>query len=183
MAVLSPARLPLVERDQAPLKVRGVYPEARDASNVTKCLAGSPDTLAVLAPLLGQLMNPTTLDLRTKEVVVLRVSAANRCAYCVPTHEVVARNAGLDPATVAALADPGPLPGDLTPEIAVLARYCDQLASDPNRVADDLLESLREHYADHEIVELTVLAGLITTLNYVASVAALPLDPWTVAAR
>lgn len=183
MAVLSASRLPLVERDQAPLKVRGVYPPNRDASNVTKCLAGSPDTLALLAPLLGQLMNPTTLDLQTKEVVVLRVSAANRCAYCVPTHEVVARGAGLDAATIAALAEPGALDEGLGSRIRVLAEYCDQLVDDPNRVGDDLLTAMREHFAEHEIVELTVLAGLITTLNYVASVAALPLDPWTVAAR
>ena len=43
------------------------------------------------------------------------------------------------------------------------------------------MSRLREHFGDHEIVELTVLAGAITLLNYVASAFDVPLDPWTVA--
>jgi AhpD family alkylhydroperoxidase len=173
----------MVERDQAALPVRGIYPADRDASSITKALAGSPDTLAALAPFLSQVMNATTLDLATKEVVVLRVSAANRCAYCVPTHEVAARRAGLGEDAVAALAAPGPPDERLEPRHRVLARYCDQVVADAGAVSDGLLAEMREHFEDHELVELTVLAGAITTLNYVASVARLPLDPWTLEAR
>jgi len=177
------ARLPLVDREQAPLTVRDLYPSDRDASNITKTLAGSPDTLGALAPFLAQVMNPTTLDLATKEVVVLRVSAVNRCAYCVPTHELAARRAGLSPRAVAALASPQPPAAALEGAHRVLARYCDQLVADAGSVDDALLAELRGHFEDHEIVELTVLAGAITMLNYVAGVAAPPLDPWTVAER
>jgi uncharacterized peroxidase-related enzyme len=177
-----PARLPLVQRDQAPLTIRSLYAD-RDPSNITKALAGSPDTLAAMAPFLSRVMNATTLDLVTKEVVVLRVSAANRCAYCVPTHEVAARRAGLSPAAVAALASPDPPDERLPPRARTLARYCDQLVADAGAVGDALLADMREHFEDHEIVELTVLAGTVTTLNYVASVAGLPLDPGTLAAR
>ena len=96
MAVLSgsdgsvEARLPVVGPDQAALTVRAMYADG-DPSNITKVLAGSPDTLAAMAPFLAQVMNPTTLDLAIKEVVVLRVSVLNRCAYCVPTHQAAAR--------------------------------------------------------------------------------------------
>jgi len=173
-----PSRLPLVGRDQAPLTIRSLY-AAGEPSNITKALAGSPDTLAAMAPFLSRVMNPTTLDLATKEVVVLRVSAANRCAYCVPTHEVAARRAGLSPAAVAALSSPGPPDERLAPRERTLARYCDQVVADAGAVGDALLAEMREHFEDHEIVELTVLAGAITTLNYLASVAGLPLDPGT----
>jgi AhpD family alkylhydroperoxidase len=177
------SRLPLVERDQAPLTVRRLYPADGDASNITKALAAAPDTLAVLAPLLGQVMNASTVDLPTKEVVVLRVSAVNRCAYCVPTHALVARDSGLSPGAVAALAS-GDVPDErLDPPHRTLARYCDQVVADASKVDDALLAEMREHFADHEIVELTVLAGAITTLNYVASVAGLPLDPRAAAAQ
>lgn len=180
MAVLDPGpRLPIVAREQAALTVRAIYPAERDASNVTKALAGSPDTLAAMAPFLAQVMNATTLDLATKEVVVLRVSAVNGCDYCVPTHEVAARKAGLSREAVAALASPEPPDGQLEAHHAALARYCDAVVADATAVDDALLAQMREHFEDHEIVELTVLAGAITTLNYVASVARLPLDPWT----
>jgi AhpD family alkylhydroperoxidase len=171
------SRLPLISRDQAPLTVRRFYPAEGDASNITKTLAGAPDTLAVLAPLLSQVMNASTVDYATKEVVVLRVSAVNRCAYCVPTHALVARDAGLSAEAVVALAS-GDAPDDrLEPAHQALVRYCDQVVADASRVDDALLAEMREHFADHEIVELTVLTGAITTLNYVASVAGLPLDP------
>ncbi len=178
-----PARLPLVERDQAGMLVRSLYPSDGDASNITKALAGSPDTLAALAPLLAQVMNATTVDLPTKEVVVLRVSVANRCDYCVPTHEVVARNAGLAPDVVAALASGEPPDDRLPARVRVLTEFCDQIVADAGGVGDDLLAAMREHFEDHEIVELTVLAGAITTLNYVAGLAGLPLDARTLSAR
>ncbi len=175
------ARLPIVGRDQAPLPLRSFYADG-DPSNITKVLAGSPDTLSALAPFLSQVMNPTTIDLATKEVVVLRVSAVNRCDYCIPTHQVVARRAGLSVEAVAALSSPGLTEAGLTPREHVLATYCDQVVADAGAVPDDLLTAMREHFADHEIVELTVLAGAITTLNYVASVAGIPLDPGTLTA-
>lgn len=165
------------------MRVRGLYPADGDASNITKALASSPDTLAAMAPFLAQVMNATTLDLATKEVVVLRVSVANRCAYCVPTHEVVARDAGLDDAVVVALSSGEPADARLPPRERILARFCDQIVADAAGVDDDLLAGMRDHFEDHEIVELTVLAGAITTLNYVASLAGLPLDPRTLTLR
>lgn len=176
-------RLQMVDRDQAALTIKQLYPDDGDASNIVKALAGAPDTLAVLAPLLGQVMNPSTVDLATKEVVVLRVSALNRCAYCVPTHEVVAARAGHADDAVDLLASLDAPDGRLQPAHQVLVEYCDQVVRDANAVDDDLMSRMREHFAEHEIVELTCLAGAITLLNYVASVGRLPLDQATLATR
>jgi uncharacterized peroxidase-related enzyme len=179
----APARLPLVEREEAGLLARALYPREGDASNITKVLANSPDTLAVLAPFLAQVMNATTIDLATKEIVVLRVSALNRCAYCVPTHAAAARRAGLGAEQVAALSDPAPLGGrgPFDEREAALVELCDRLVRDASSVDEALITRLRGGFADHEIVELTVLAGAITLLNYVASAFEVPLDPRTLA--
>lgn len=176
-------RLPLVERDQASLPVRALYPTDHEPSGITKALAIAPDTLAVLAPLLGQVMNASTVDLATKEVVVLRVSALNACEYCVPTHEVVARFAGLPAAAVRALSALVPAADvPLGPREQTLVAFCDRLVIDANAVDDDLLAQMRVHFADHEVIELMVLAGAITTLNYVATTVRVPLDATTRAA-
>jgi AhpD family alkylhydroperoxidase len=179
-----PALLPLLEREQAGLLLKGLYAGEGGPSNITKVLANAPDTLAVLAPLLAQVMNASTIDLATKEVVVLRVSALNACAYCVPTHAVAARRAGLTDPVVAALADSAPVApdGPLETRHAVVAELCDRLVRDAASVDEDLLARLRRSFADHEIVELTVLAGAVTLLNYVASALDVPLDARTVAA-
>ena len=176
-------RLPLIDRDQAALTIKRLYPNEGDASNITKALAGSPDTLAAMAPFLAQVMNASTIDYATKEVVVLRVSAVNRCDYCVPTHAVVATKAGFSAEAVALLASDEAPDERLEPRHRVLAEYCDRVVGDANDVDDDLLERMREHFEDHELVELTVLAGASTTLNYVAPIAELPLDSATLATR
>ncbi len=171
------ARVPLVGRDQAGLLIRGLYPPDADASNITKALANSPDTLAKLAPLLGQVMNATTIDANTKELVVLRVSARNRCSYCIPTHEAVAARMGIDAGVIGPVASGGPVNGALDERSAAVVELCDRLVADPSSVDDALMERLHVHFEDHEIVELTVLAGAITLLNYVASAFSVPLDP------
>ena len=175
-------RMPLVERDQAGLLIRGVYGDDGTASNITKTLANSPDTLAKLAPLLGQVMNPTTIDGEIKELVVLRVSAMNRCSYCVPTHEVVARRMGIEEARVACLASAEPSSDVFDERSRSVVDFCDQLVADAGGVSDELMARLRAHFEEHEIVELTVLAGAITLLNYVASAFDVPLDAKTLAA-
>jgi alkylhydroperoxidase family enzyme len=95
---------------------------------------------------------------------------------------VAARRAGLPEAAVAALAGPGPAEGGLTEAQRALARFCDQVVARSGAVDDGVLAEMRAHFEEHEIVELTVLAGLITMLNYVAALARLPLDPRTAAA-
>ena len=124
-----------------------------------------------------------TVDLATKELVVLRVSALNACAYCVPTHALAARRAGLSDDAVAALIDQPPL-ADGAPfgeRERALVEYCDRLVADAATIDDALMARLRASFADHEVVELTVLAGAITLLNYVASAFDVPFDPRTVA--
>lgn len=181
---MTQTRVPLVERDQAGLLVRHLYPEGREPSNLTKTLANAPDTFAVLAPFLGQVMNASTIDEATKEVVVLRVSALNACGYCIPTHRVVAREAGLDQSEVEALSDAGAAmpPGTSAEAHGVVAELCDRLVRDANAVDEVLIGRLRVHFGDHEIVELVTLAGAITMLNYIASAFAIPVDPRTLAA-
>jgi len=176
------SRISLVERDQAPLTVRHLYPADGQASSLTRTLANAPDTFAVLAPFLAQVMNASTIDERTKEVVVLRVSALNRCGYCTPTHVVAARRAGVPEEHIGPLAEASPPDGAFEPRERVVVELCDRLVADPGSVDEPLLAALGQHFAEHEIVELTVLAGAITMLNYVAGAFALPLDPRTVAA-
>ncbi|MCU0309274.1 MAG: carboxymuconolactone decarboxylase family protein [Thermoleophilia bacterium] len=174
--------LPLVDRDQAPLAVRGLYPDDGDASNITKVMANAPDALAALAPFLGRVMGASTLDLATKEIVVLRVSALNRCAYCIPTHVRVARETGVPEAQVAVLATDAPPGEGFGAREALVVELCDRLVRDAASVDRALLDRLRVHLAEHEIMEVTLLAGAITLLNYVASAFDVPLDPVTIAA-
>jgi 4-carboxymuconolactone decarboxylase len=100
----------------------------------------------------------TSLNDRTRELVIMRVSALTGCDYVWSVHEEkYAAAAGLTPQEVSALRDWRKSGVYGNKECALLA-YVDAVTRDvavPNAVFDDL----RKHYSEQEILELTVLIG------------------------
>jgi uncharacterized peroxidase-related enzyme len=155
-------RVELVPAEQAPLLARPYYREDGSASELTRALAQVPEVLEVTLPFIGRLYGETSLDLRTKELVIFRVSAVNRCRYCIRVHGAAAREAGLSEAEVADLA--GDAAGFSGREAALVA-WCDALCAAPDTVDDEIASALREQFAEPEVVELTLVAGATIMLN------------------
>jgi AhpD family alkylhydroperoxidase len=155
-------RVDLISVDQAPLLARPFYREDGSASPITRALAQVPELLDVTMPFIGVLFEAGSVDLRTKELVILRVSVVNRCRYCVATHTVAAWDAGLRQAETSALR--GSAEG-LGERDAALVAWCDAISRPGEPVGDDVAAELRGHFGDHEIVELTLLAGATLMLN------------------
>jgi AhpD family alkylhydroperoxidase len=119
-------------------------------------------------------IDPTALDLLTKEIVVLRVSARNGCRYCVDTHTVAAWDAGLSQAETRRCAvRPRASSGAEQALIAFGDVLCDAPA--PHDVAD----GLRSHFAEHEIDGLSLLAEATAMLNRFCTMLELPTTPAT----
>lgn len=142
-----------------------------------RALAQVPELAELGLPFIGRLFGPTSLDLRTKEIVVLRVSARNECRYCIQTHTVAAWDAGLTAAEAAGLAAEGPAPASMSERERALIDYCDAICEQgpPGRA----LERLRDHFPEHELVELTMLAAATVMLNRFCTALELPTSPQT----
>lgn len=166
------SRVQLVEAAQAPLLARSYYAEDGTASPITRALAQVPELLEVAMPFIARVFGPTSLDERTKEIVVLRVSARNGCRYCIDTHTVAAWDAGLTVAETAALR--GEAIGDQPPRDRVLVEWCDAFAAAPALVPESVSSGLREHFSEHEVVELALLAGATAMLNRFCTALELP---------
>ena len=54
----------------------------------------------------------------------------------------------------------------LSPAFRVALAYTAAVRTDSNRISDAQFESLREHFSDAQIVELTFLVGYINMLNW-----------------
>ena len=94
-------------------------------NNFWKALAHHPPTLRRTWESIKQIMAPGALDPLTKEMIYLAVSAANHCEYCVHSHTVGARKAGMTDA----------MHGEL---LAVVAMACETNAlADAYRVPVD----------------------------------------------
>ncbi|MFL5821497.1 MAG: carboxymuconolactone decarboxylase family protein [Solirubrobacteraceae bacterium] len=171
------SRVELLEAGAAPLSAAAYYPAEGGASPLVRALAQVPELLEVTVPFVGRLFGPTSIDQRTKELVILRVSARNACRYCVETHTVAAWDAGLSIDETRALCGDG---AGLDGRERTLVRWCDAIAGS-GPVPDALVEELRGQASEHEMVELTLLAAATVMLNRLCTALELPTSPGTLA--
>jgi AhpD family alkylhydroperoxidase len=91
----------LIEYDDASPEVRAVYDDIRRTretdyiNNFWKALAHDPVTLRRTWESVKEIMAPGALDPLTKEMLYLAVSVSNQCGYCIASHTVAARRAGM----------------------------------------------------------------------------------------
>jgi AhpD family alkylhydroperoxidase len=172
------SRVELIEASQAPLLARPYYGEDGAASPLTRALAQVPELLEVTLAFVARVYGETSIDLRTKELAILRVSARSGCRYCIDTHTVAAWDAGMSAEDTAGICD---TPSGLSERASALVAWCDALCAAPEPVPDAVSERMRRHFPEHEIVELTLVAGATLMLNRFCTALELPTSPATLA--
>jgi AhpD family alkylhydroperoxidase len=116
------------------------------------------------------IFGPTSLDPRLKEIVILRVSSANGCRYCVETHSRVARRLGFDTGEVSALRGEAPCPDRWSPGERALYAFSEALSNRP----EEAVQLLGPHFGEPQIVELVTLGSATVLLNRFATALELP---------
>ncbi|MGH3849140.1 MAG: carboxymuconolactone decarboxylase family protein, partial [Pseudonocardiaceae bacterium] len=94
--------LRLIGATEAPLLARRYY-SGGDPGPLVAALAHVPEVLEVAMPFLGTILGPSSIPMRTKEIVILRTSALAGCSYCVAAHTAVALDTGLGREEIVAL--------------------------------------------------------------------------------
>src|SRR6266436_6670187 len=64
--------------------------------NIWRALATNPEHLELCWTRLKAIMRPGKIDLLTKEIIALAVSATNSCRYCINSHTAAVQKLGLD---------------------------------------------------------------------------------------
>jgi AhpD family alkylhydroperoxidase len=91
----------LIEYADASKEVRAVYDDIMATrktdwiNNFWKALANHPPALRRTWESVKEVMAPGALDVLTKEMVYLAISATNGCNYCIASHTAGARKAGM----------------------------------------------------------------------------------------
>ncbi|MGH9188860.1 MAG: carboxymuconolactone decarboxylase family protein [Acidimicrobiales bacterium] len=168
--------VPLIAAEQAPLLARRFFADG-DPGPIVAALAQVPELLEVTAPFLGTVLGPSCIATRTKEIIILRTSARASCRYCVDAHTVVALDAGLSVTEVRALR--GELDAAkvfVDPADRAAVGWCDALVA-TGPVSPEAKSQLRGRFADHEVVELTLLATTTLLLNRFCTSLDLPTSP------
>ncbi len=158
------SRLRLLARDESPMLARVWYRADGSASPLTRSLANAPDLMETLMPFLGQVFAESSLDLATKELVVVRVSQLNGCRYCLAAHRPAAVDAGVPAGHVAAVCGEAALE-TLPPRERTIMKWVDRFTLEPAGVTDELTARVLDHVRDYQLVELALLAGTTQLLN------------------
>lgn len=170
------ARVRLIPPEQAPLLALPYYADG-DPGAIVAALAHVPEFLEATMPFIGTVLGPSSLDARTKELVILRTSAVADCSYCVGTHTVVAMDMGLGPQEIRALRGEAPIDEAFPDqsERALLA-WTDAVAGMPGLDLGSLRAELGASFDDADVVELTLLAATTLMLNRLCTSLELPLS-------
>src|SRR5881398_2682622 len=92
----------LVDENSTDPIVARVFADIKETKNIDfvpaiwRALATHPQHLSLCWTRLKEIMQPGKVDLLTKEIVALAVSATNGCDYCINSHTAAVQKLGLD---------------------------------------------------------------------------------------
>jgi len=107
-----------------------------------------------------------SLDARLRELVNLRVSQINGCAFCLDMHAHALARMGVDARTLATVAGWREARRFFSSRECAALAWAESVNAVPQRTPSDAeFGELREHFKDSEIAELTFSIGAIRAWN------------------
>jgi len=157
-----------------------VTPPGMEPLNLFRTMARNPRVLQRMFA--GSLLDPGSITLRERELVILRTCARCKSEYEWGIHvRFFSSKAGLSAAQVAATrAAAGTIDTPLMDKDLLLIRLVDAL-HDGADVPDGLWSELGASYTDEQLLELIVLTGYYHTISFLTN--ALRITPETYAPR
>ena len=178
----APGTTPVVEllaAKDAPLLAAPFY-GGGDPGPIVASMAHVPELLELALPFIGTALGASSIDFRTKEIVILRTSALLGCRFCIASHTPVALDAGLTHNQVHALREEASIEESFAGgRDRALIAWTDAVAGN-QAIPDSLTTEVKNVFSDHEIVELTLLVGCTLLLNRYATALRLPVGEATI---
>ena len=125
----------------------------------------------------------STLDKRLKEVVNLRISQINGCAFCVDMHWADLVRQGMDPRHVNAVAGWREAARFFSEAERAALNWAEAVNAVPHRTPSDAdFEAVKRHFDEAGIAELTFAVGAIRSWNMLNASFHMPVPetPYTV---
>jgi uncharacterized peroxidase-related enzyme len=131
--------------------------------NQVRVFAHRGPALRHVMGMLLDLAEEAVLPKRYLEIVLVVVSKLNECSSCVAHHKPRLTGLGLSEETVDRILEPD-CPG--LDEVERLVRdYAVQVTEKPQMMRDAIFQSLRQHFSEEQIVELTLRTALCGFFN------------------
>ncbi len=142
--------------------------------NIFAVMADSPAVLKAYSAL-GGLLASTDFTPAEQQLLLLAISAANGCEYCVAAHTGGARKAGLDEEIIEAVRSGGAI---ADPKLAVLAAFARSVVDRRGHIGETEIETLMAvGYDRAQALEVVLAVAMKTLSNTINHFAETPLDP------
>ena len=172
-------KFPLHTKDSAPEASKPLLAQVEAAfgfvPNLTATLAESPAALSGYLQLSSAIEQHAALSPQQQQIVMLAISEANGCDYCMAAHSLIAGMAQVPAETVATIRQCG----DLTdPTEAALGKFARGVIEHRGWVPEGDQEAfLAAGFTRRQLLDVIALAALKTLSNYANHLAHTPLDP------
>lgn len=117
---------------------------------------------------LEKYLNNSNLDKTIKELIKIRASQINGCAYCIELHTKDALNNGEEPRRIFALSAWWESPLFTKKERSVLQMTDEVSLIAKNGLASETYNNAKENFSDNEIAQIIMQIGTINLWNRIA---------------
>ena len=162
------AKITPVSPETASDEVKAIYKDISRATggwvpNFYRTLAQRPPLLEGFWKMQSTLIFKGKVSRQHREMVNVFISLKNGCEYCVFHHSALALRVGVSKEKLDAVEKYAESPLFDAVEKLIL-RYADEYQSRPG-ASPEVIDSLRKHYSEEQLVELDVLLGIANLAN------------------
>jgi AhpD family alkylhydroperoxidase len=169
-----PLAIPLPNEAVVSQLIGASYDGARTL-NAVKMLAGAGDLARPAIDLMHAIFETTTVDSKTRELIIVRTAKAVGCEYALRAGAVIAANTGLTADEISA-AKGDAYDGALTPEYMLLCQVVDELSISGN-LSDSTLSALLARYDSETCRKLVLMVCWFNLVNRFENGCRVPFDP------
>ena len=132
--------------------------------NLFSTMAKYPIALKPVLDLYQAIAAESLIDPKLQEIANLEVSRINGCSYCTAHHSQMGKIAGLSNSQINSLKS-GTNDSSFNDKEKAVIEYSAAVTKDAENISDELYNRVKSFFADSEIVNLTLIIGLMNLFN------------------
>lgn len=162
------ARIEPLKKEEAHGEIKVIY-EAIEKQfgmipNLFATIAKYPKALKPIIDLYQAISKESGIEPRLQELANLEVSRINRCNYCLAHHTEMAKMAGLKDEQLNSWRSSN-FDSTLSDREKMVIEYANSVTKDAENIPNKLFSRLESHFSESEIVNLTLIIGLMNVFN------------------
>jgi uncharacterized peroxidase-related enzyme len=170
------SRVPLPALEDAPTDVARLFDafmrERGNVPNLFRAASLRPPIVLTLFAHLRAVTGPGEVPVLLKELLTVRVSQLNECAYCLASHTALARKYGATDTQIAEL-ERGQFAG-FEPGWNAAFAFADAMTPTTGDVTDEIYAELARWWTPPQIIEITSVIGFFNYFNRFAEALRIP---------